>query len=332
MQKTIVHLIDDATAGGVNRMLAFLCEHPAFAKDTAQTIVRTRRGQLAPPALDADVIVSHLSVSWSNFAFMTALRADYPATPLIHMEHSYSERFTALNVENVDRFHTLLQSTYALFDRVIAVSEAQSAWMARANLCEDEALSIIRPCVDLSAFLALSPIPSQAPRTIGAIGRLDTQKGFDILVKAFALPALAGHRLIVFGDGAEGGTLRALAEGHGNITFRPFTSDPAGAMAECDAVAMPSRWEPYGLVALEAMAAGRPLLTTRCDGLRDHLANGAIDIGENTPSAWVEAIGTLRTDEIANAVDMGRRCASAATTVFLDNWSALLREPPIPAN
>lgn len=330
--KTIVHLIDDATAGGVNRMLAFLCEHPDLAKDAAQTIVHTKRGQLTPPALEADIMISHLSVSWSNFAFMTALRADYPATPLIHVEHSYSERFTALNVENIDRFHTLLQSTYALFDRVIAVSDAQAAWMTRAGLCPRSALTTLKPCVDLSGFLALPPAGQRAPLTIGAIGRLDAQKGFDILVKAFALPELADHRLVVFGDGEERDALAALVEGRDNIAFFPFTDDPAGAMGACDAVAMPSRWEPYGLVALEAMAAGRPLLTTRCDGLRDHLANGAIDIGENTPAAWAEAISTLSAEETAAAVENGRTTAAAATGVFLDKWSAVFRDPPMPAD
>lgn len=134
---TIYHLIDDAGFGGINRMLDHLTLALGANGDNHE-IVRIRRGQLSPPRLaNAGHIVSHLSVCWKNMPLMTALRARYAETPLIHVEHSYCERFVSAEVENRDRFETLLAAAYALFDRIIAVSAQQGAWLRRKFALSD---------------------------------------------------------------------------------------------------------------------------------------------------------------------------------------------------
>jgi glycosyltransferase involved in cell wall biosynthesis len=316
---SIVHLVDDASAGGVNRTIDFLANLPALQDIAVQTVVRVERGQLSAPAVDADLIVSHLSVCWANLPLLTALRADNPTTPMVHWEHSYCERFVAQHVTNRDRFHALLRSAYALFDRVGAVSETQRAWLARVGACSPEALVRIEPCVDLAPFAALPDPAGRTPRVVGAIGRLAEQKGFDILVRAFQSPRLDHLTLHVYGDGPDRSALEVLAQGSRNVVFEGFAADPAAAMAKCDLVAMPSRWEPYGLVAIEAMAAGRPLLTTRCDGLADHIRNGAIDVGQNTPGAWVDALVELSQDDEREVF----RCVVDAEH-FAASWQTLL--------
>ena len=285
----IAHLVDDTNPGGVTRYLDFLARDPGMAALARQEIVEVPRTRAASARVQADVIVSHLTVSWRGLPGLMALRARHAGTPLIHVEHSYSAGFVAANVSAPRRFLTLLRTAYALFDRVVAVSHPQASWLAARDLVRLDALTVIQPQVDLSRFRAL-PRPTGPVRCFGAVGRLDAQKGFDVLIRAFQAVQGDDLSLKIFGDGPERGRLEDLAAGDPRIRFQGFAADPAMAYAACDAVVMPSRWEPYGLVAQEALAAGRPVLVSGVDGLSDHLASGAIATSGPGVEALTEAL------------------------------------------
>ena len=119
---------------------------------------------------------------------------------------------------------------------------------------------------------------------IGFFGRFMSQKGFGFLVDALArlcaLGPLAGRRphLLAYGghDGfyreeQENVRTRGLAE---SVTFLPFQPDIAPVLKGLDVAVMPSVWEACGLVAMEAMVAGVPLVGTSCLGLREVLHGG----------------------------------------------------------
>lgn len=323
MEFAVAHVVDDDSFGGVNRMLAFLQQAD---EGVHHSIVRVKRGALKAPQITADIIVSHLSASWKNLPLMTALRGEYPNTPLVHVEHSYSERFAALNVTNRDRFDTLLRNIYALFDAVVAVSDAQAAWLSRKGVVESRVLHVINSCVDLEPFRVAGAARAPGREIVGAIGRFDRQKGFDTLIKAFAELPEQDLRLHIYGDGPEREQLEGLASGLPNVEFKGFASDPAAAIAACDIIAMPSRWEPYGLVALEAMAAGRTVLCPRADGLAGHIANGAIEVGLNTVEGWRDALSDQRIWQPAPDPDNAAiRDASGRTTAAWSSLYATLR-------
>ncbi|SFC09516.1 glycosyltransferase [Tropicimonas isoalkanivorans] len=300
--KTIVHLVDDTTAGGVTRVIDFMLASPEMAGLGRHRVVVVPRGRFSAPALDDDIIVSHLSVSWRNLPQLVALRARYADRTLIHVEHSYTAAFTGLKVRHRPRFFALLRTAYSLFDRLVAVSEAQGRWLSERGLVRREALAVIPSCVDLAPFLRMPPRYG-TPRVIGAIGRFDEQKGFDILIRAFRETRNPDIRLHLIGDGADRVALEALAAGDDRISFQSFSPDPASVMSKLDLIAMPSRWEAYGLVALEARAAGRPLLVSRVDGLEDHVAAGARAVSSNTVESWREAIA--RAVEAGPALHIG---------------------------
>ncbi len=109
MLRNVCHLIDDPKAGGVNRMLEHMRTCPDLVARSRHEIIHVRRGRFTAPSISADVIVSNLVVNWANLPMFTSLRASNPNTPLIHVEHSYCERFVALHVENRDRFESLLR-------------------------------------------------------------------------------------------------------------------------------------------------------------------------------------------------------------------------------
>lgn len=317
----ITHLVDDTTAGGVMRVLDHIHSCPDMARLGRHRIVDLRRDSSLLGRIEGDIIVSHLTLSWRRLPWLIALRATHAGVPLIHVEHSYSEAFTSLNVPRPGRFKTLLTTGYSLFERVVAVSEAQGKWMLGAGLVAPECLHIVPSAVDVSPYLALPAV--QGPvRVLGALGRLERQKGFDMLIEAMTACENPNLRLQIFGDGSEGTRLRQLAEGDLRIKFMGHR-DPVTAMASVDTVLMPSRWEAYGLVALEARAAGRPLLVSPVDGLQDHVAGGATAVDGNA-RAWTRAITALDTAVDTHRLERARTDAAQATARFARNWATLL--------
>lgn len=317
----IVHLVDDTTPGGVMRVLDHIYASPLMAQAGRHEIRAVPRNK-GIPAVQADMIVSHLSVSWRRLPALVSLRARHAHLPLVHVEHSYTEGFTALNVPFKMRFFTLLRNAYALFDTVVAVSHAQGDWLTARRLVQPQALRVIPSAVDLSSFRAL-PAPRPEGCTIGAIGRLDRQKGFDVLIRAVREIRDPALRLEIFGTGAEEMSLRALAEGDSRITFHGHARSPEAAMRAVDLVAMPSRWEAFGLVALEARAAGRKLVVADVDGLRDSAGPDARFVPGHGIASWSNAL-SLALRSGAEATDKSR--ATGAATEFAAAWNNLIAE------
>ncbi len=321
----VVHLIDDTTAGGVMRVLDFLRTDSVMAQSADHVIRSVERGAIVGNLGSADVAVSHLAVSWRSLPSIIALRTLYVRTPLVHVEHSYTEAFVAHNVPSERRFKTLLKLAYSFFDRIVCVSNGQANWMVSNHLVHTDKLSTIQSCVDLTAFRAL-PLPSGPARVFGAIGRLDNQKGFDTLIKAFRQCPDTDIQLHIIGEGAQKSTLQALALGDNRIIFRGFHSDPVSALADVDVVLMPSRWEAYGLVAVEALAAGRRLICNDVDGLSDHAQHGGVMMNMEN----IEELSNLIAHE-ARAGNRSQKTSVVRTTKTLENrfresWQFLLRK------
>lgn len=321
----VLHLVDDSTAGGVMRVLDFLRSDRDLAQTADHEVRSVTRGKVIGNLGHADVIVSHLVVSWRSLPALFVLRATHARTPLVHVEHSYTEGFMTHNVSSRRRFKTLLKLGYSFFDRVVCVSNGQANWMASSRLMHTEKLSTIQSCVDLTAFRAL-PAPTGPARVFGAIGRLDESKGLDTLIKAFRQCTDPDIQLHIIGEGAQGPRLKCLAGTDKRIFFKGFLSDPVIAMADIDVVLMPSRWESYGLVAIEALAAGRRLLCHNIDGLSDHARHGGVMID----TANIEELRDLIARE-ASADCKVKKGSVVRTTRQLENrfcdcWQFLLRE------
>lgn len=101
------------------------------------------------------------------------------------------------------------------------------------------------------------------------VGRLDPVKGVDTLIKAFRQITRTDVRLAIVGDGSEREALEALAAGDDRIVFMGYSTAPADWYRAADLLVIPSRREPFALVALEAMAAGTPILASDVDGFQE---------------------------------------------------------------
>lgn len=325
MKQRICHLIDDTNPGGVMRFLDFIEHSKTMTTRADHQELIVKRGTLSAPSINADVIVSHLTVCWQNLAFFLTLRSANPTTPIVHFEHSYTLGFFTSYVSSPTRFKALLRTAYALFDQVIAVSYAQARWLHGSSLVPSRKLAIIKPCVDLSEFLALKPSVQNPIKNIGAVGRLNSIKGFDILVSAFKTTNFDEIDLHIYGEGAERPLLENLAGDANNIHFHGHITDASSIMEAVDAVAVPSHYEAYGLVALEARAAGRPLLVSGIDGLQDHVDNGANKVHEQTIEAWVDALKNMIAAPDKDRVLRSRKIAADAQKRFHENWQSLMK-------
>jgi glycosyltransferase involved in cell wall biosynthesis len=133
-------------------------------------------------------------------------------------------------------------------------------------------------------------------------GRLDRRKGH--LVALAALPEDATLLISGVGDEAYGASLRARADGRVSFSTTRDRAVIAAEYAACDAVLFPVEWdEPWGLVPLEAMAVGRPVIATGTGGSAEYLRDGenCLLVPRGDAAALRAAIGRLAGDPALRA-------------------------------
>lgn len=137
-----------------------------------------------------------------------------------------------------------------------------------------------------------------APLVIGALGRMVAKKGFAEFIAALALlrDRSASFRAVIGGEGEEAPALVAMARRLGlddRISFPGWISDKAAFYRSIDIFCLPSLHEPFGIVALEAMAAGLPIVSTATEGPREFLGHDVTALLA-PPSDPVELAGRLQ--------------------------------------
>jgi len=130
-------------------------------------------------------------------------------------------------------------------------------------------------------FLPSGPASRRAPfakdgvRRVLMLSRLDRIKRVGLLFDALErTPGLAALRFDVYGSGEEAAALRARARRHPNVTLHGFVPDAAAALASADLLLHTCPEEPFGLVLLEAFAAGVPVLVPNSGGTGDLVRHG----------------------------------------------------------
>ena len=190
--------------------------------------------------------------------------------PLVITEHT-----SALNVPDPGAaLVKTMRKTYPLADALLAVSSLLAGSILR---CTGERATVVPNIIDTQSFGAVkeSNVPGK-PFRFAASGFLLHRKGYDLLLRAAGELCRRGYdlTLTVFGDGPERETLEKLAETEGirgRVDFRgQCTRKELGdAYAQMDAFVLASRRETFGVVYIEAMAVGLPVIATRCGGPED---------------------------------------------------------------
>jgi glycosyltransferase involved in cell wall biosynthesis len=122
--------------------------------------------------------------------------------------------------------------------------------------------------------------PGEPPVVLG-VGKLKPQKGFDVLIDAFARArARRPLRLVILGQGPERARLLDRARGLGvgdDVALPGFVANPFAWMARCGVFALSSRFEGLPGVLIQALACGCPVVSTDCpSGPSEILGPGAV--------------------------------------------------------
>ena len=150
---------------------------------------------------------------------------------------------------------------------------------------------------------------------VGGVGRLNPQKGWEVL------GAVAGRlradrpdlRVVVLGEGAERDRLsQPDCAGLELLGARP---DAAGLMGAFDVLVAPSRFEAFGLVALEAMHAGVPVVASEVGGLPEVLGDTGVLVPPGDADALERAVADLLDDPVRRQ-SLGGRGAARARVLF----------------
>jgi phosphatidyl-myo-inositol alpha-mannosyltransferase len=266
--------------------------------------------------------------------------------PLVATFHTSVERSRTLAAA-----YPILQTALEKISGRIAVSEA-----ARRTLVEHlggDAV-LIPNGVRVDAFADVTPLPGwrREGDTLGFLGRLDEpRKGFPVLLKAFELLSASrpGLRLLVAGPGDSDDALRALPEQlTPQVTFLGLVSDAdkARMLRSADLYIAPNiGGESFGIVLLEAMATGTPVLASDLDAFRMVLDGGRagalFPVGD--PEALARSAGELlddpvRRDELAQRARrrargydwsiVARDVVRVYETVAVDSSGLVVPSPP----
>ena len=138
------------------------------------------------------------------------------------------------------------------------------------------------------------PLPGPLPPRpfILAAGRLSYQKGFDLLIRAYAALGTEAHDLVILGDGPQRAGLEQLTHSLGvteRVQFVPFQANPYVWMRRSTLFVASSRYEGFCRVIVEALAVGVPVVATDCPSGPAEVLKGGV-YGTLVPPDDVEAM------------------------------------------
>ncbi|HMJ77038.1 MAG TPA: glycosyltransferase [Iamia sp.] len=263
--------------------------------------------------------------------------------PLVSTFHTLARVKTAAGDPEPEARALAEQAVMACSDAVLASCPAEARQLADLYAVPRSRIALVPPGVEHALF---SPGPHAAARDaagladVGAapvvlfVGRFQRLKGLDVVVRALDRLWARDAVLVACGgpSGSDGAATLAEAQAfvadHG-LTDRVRFVPPrphhqlSSLYRAADVVAVPSRSESFGLVALEAAACGRPVVAADVGGLStlvEHRRTGLL-VGSRDPGAWAAAL-----DSVLCLPDRATRMGRAAATLATDyGWATAAR-------
>ena len=238
-----------------------------------------------------------------------------------------------------ERIHLAEQYLVREADVIIACSEFMRQEIIHSLHVSDEKIRVIpngveyRHLIDLRQKYAAFPHVRRRWAQPGQpllffVGRLEWEKGPDLLVQAMprVLAEFPQTRLVLAGKGSYTEHLVSMIQElqlEESIQLAGFISDETRneLYAVADVAIFPSRYEPFGIVALEAMAAGTSVIVSNVGGLSEVVDHGVTGLRvDTTPEAIADAIlATLKQPELA--AERARRAQNVVRTQY--SWESI---------
>lgn len=207
-----------------------------------------------------------------------------------------------------------------------------SGWLALSRrakgiVLQTEAIRQRYPAA-IAARAIVIPNPVEIPaferssgpgKVVVGVGRLERQKGFDLLIKAFQM-IVDRHpdwRLVIWGEGSQREVLEELVRRAGlenRIAFPGVSTRPVSWLEQADLFAMSSRHEGFGNVLAEAMLAGLPVISFDCDfGPRDIVQHGidGLLVAPDNPDELAAALDRMMAEPDLRAKLAGQAAINA---------------------
>jgi glycogen(starch) synthase len=256
----------------------------------------------------------HIGLTGPSLFLQNFTAGQFPAPTLITLH--------VMPVETEFGVNKPVREAFRAATHVVAVSRAVAAQMQRRLPELADRCSVIHNALPEPEAPAM-PVSFAPPRLL-CVGRVTEQKGFDTAVSALPLvrKAFAEVELLIAGDGDASESLRQLADDlHVSDCLKMCGWTPAeqvvGLIDSATLVLMPSRWEPFGLVALQAAQRGRVCLAANVGGLPEivqHDRTGLL-LPPDEPAKWAQAICALLGD-CSRTTSMGREAKDFVSRQF----------------
>ena len=220
-----------------------------------------------------DVLHAH----FAEFGYIATKISRKYKIPLVITEHS-----SEMNCENPrGEYLACARKTYGAVDKCIAVSSQLAQSMIQKTGYTSE---VVPNVVDLDVFSKTNLINHEGIRFV-AVGALIERKRHDLLIDAFEKIHKKHNNtnLCIIGEGPLKYSLLKKISNKGLLDcvklygFRTRES-MAQIFSQCDCLVFPSQFETFGVVCIEAMAAGLPVIATACGGPEDYIKDSVGDI------------------------------------------------------
>jgi glycosyltransferase involved in cell wall biosynthesis len=233
-----------------------------------------------------DVIHAHSTFAGAIARTVSGLRR---LPPIVYCPHGW-----VFDVEQPRLARWATQSAERLMAprsaRIVAISESERRRGVSAGIAA-ERLVVVPNGIDSRPPAHRAEWPPSRLRVL-FVGRLDRQKGVDVLLAAVrGMGEKVSVRIV--GDSVVAGGRSTPQSEASHVEFLGWL-DAGGVAAQvnaCDVVVMPSRWEGFGLVAVEAMRAGKAVWASAVGGLREVVVDGTT--GRLFPAGDVQTLRTL---------------------------------------
>lgn len=212
-----------------------------------------------------------------------------------------------------ERVRRLMAGIYPRLDAIVAVSDGVRDDLAnQLGMAAESITTIYNPvishAVEKQALETVDHpwLQEKQPPVVLAVGRLNTQKGFDDLLTAFAsVRRHAAARLIILGEGSKRADLEAQIYEMGiasHVDLAGWVTNPYAYMARAAVFVLPSIYEGFGNVLVEAMGCGCPVVATDCpSGPREILCDG--QLGQLVPVGEPEILANAIVETLRNPPD-----------------------------
>lgn len=292
----VIHIIPTLSGGGAERLVFDLARFSNREKFEVLVVCLKKTGELLSEFEKNNVIVEFAgSGNWPMFlSFFKLIKILKKLQPNIVHTHLFggdfygflAARFAGIkNIISTEHNLNLSEKFWRGFLKrfifryakiVVAVSEAVKKYLIKFEKVSEDKIKIIHNGVEIEKFLHLEKNYQVSGRdfVIGSIGRLEKQKGYDVLAEAVSGLNL---KCVVAGEGME----RKFLENKINslnisdkFQLPGWQKDIKDFLQKLDIFVLPSRWEGFGIVLLEAGLAGLPVIASRVDGIAEIIKDG----------------------------------------------------------